>query len=80
MSELQPDRTEPEIWHCVGCDVVHLAAERLRLSFDRSEFASFTEKIVDLYCRGWLWPDGSASITNLGSIAERRSLLTEPAD
>ena len=81
MSDSQPDKIELDIWHCAGCDVVHLAAGRLRLSFDRGEFASFTEKIVDLYCRGWLWPDASASTKNLGKIdGELRSLLTETAD
>ncbi len=67
--EVEPvDRSELNLWFCVGCGVVHLTAGGMRLSFNRAEYASFTEMVVDTYYSGWPQNGVNMPLHNLGEI------------
>ena len=42
-----------KIWHCGGCGVVHMSIKDMVLNFNREEFATFTEAVVDINYSGW---------------------------
>ncbi len=52
-----------KIWHCDGCGVVHMSVKDMVLNFDREEFVTFTQAVVDINYSGW---QSEHSIIDLG--------------
>lgn len=42
-------RTQLNLWYCAACEAVHLNAGRVRLTFDRSEFALFLQTAIETH-------------------------------
>ncbi len=43
-----------KIWHCRGCEVVHMSVGKTMINFSRDDFAAFTESVVDInYSGSW---------------------------
>ena len=53
-----------KIWHCTGCNAVHMSVRDMVLNFTREEFAAFTEAAVDINYSGWdVHGDGLLDLT-----------------
>lgn len=48
------ERKRIDIWYCGGCNEVHVAAGGMRMSFNRDEYAVFTEMVVETHYTAWL--------------------------
>lgn len=46
-------QTDLTVWYCRGCQVVHLAVDRFRLSFNKTEFAALTQMVLETHYTGW---------------------------
>ena len=47
------EMADVKIWHCRGCGVVHMSVKGMVLNFNRQEFATFTDAVVDINYSGW---------------------------
>lgn len=55
------------MWHCAGCEAVHLSVGKMTLSFTRSEFAGFVDAVVDIHTSGWDGGPGAYSLLELAA-------------
>ena len=49
-SEQKPEKRAPVgVWFCDGCQCFHVKAGAVLLTFDRDEFADFSDSVFDCY-------------------------------